>query len=137
MSVNLSSRVPATTARIFLGLVYFIFGLNFFFHFIPAGPSPAGKAAAFLGGLFQSGYLFPLIKVLEIAGGLLLLAGLFLPLVQVVLFPITLNIFLFHGILEPNAFGLALASLMLLAQVYLAYSYRDYYRHLFVAKAAI
>ena len=65
-----------TAARLFLGLVFTVFGLNFFLHFLPTPPAPP-RAAAFGGALFASGYLFPLLKVTEVAAGLLLLGGRF------------------------------------------------------------
>ena len=55
-------------ARIVLGLIFFIFGLNFFFHFI-AVPPPPEAGGKFLGALFETGYMFPIIKVLEVVGG--------------------------------------------------------------------
>jgi putative oxidoreductase len=131
------ARISERTARIILGLIYFVFGLNFFFHFIPAGAQPSGKAAAFLGGLFQSGYLFQLIKVIEITAGALLLMGRYVPLVLVVLMPISLNIFLFHSVLEPTGAALVISSLILVLQLFLAYRYQRYYRQLFIAKSAL
>ena len=56
--------ISVVTARIVLGLIYFVFGLNFFFHFLPTPPSAGGVAEAFVGGLFQSGYFFPMLKPL-------------------------------------------------------------------------
>lgn len=129
-----SKRLPATIARIILGLIFFVFGLNFFFHFIPEnGPMPTGNAGAFVGGLFQSGYFFPLLKTVEVLAGIFLLLGLFVPLVLVVLMPITLNIFLFHSVLVPS--GLVIALFILLIHLYLAWVYRSYYRQLFIPKA--
>src|SRR5512135_1629797 len=79
-------------ARILLGLLFVVFGLNFFLHFIPM-PAPEGKAAAFMGGLFQTGYFFYLLKITEILMGLLLLIGIAPAFALVVLAPIVLNIF--------------------------------------------
>ncbi|MGZ4001556.1 MAG: hypothetical protein ACXVIY_13030, partial [Mucilaginibacter sp.] len=64
--------------RIVLGLIYLVFGFNFFLHFIPATPpDAASKAGHFLGGLFESGYFFVFLKVLEIVFGLLLIINIF------------------------------------------------------------
>ena len=57
----LTTKLP-TAARIFLGLVFFVFGLNGFLHFIPQPPM-SGPPAEFIGALIGSGYLFPLLKV--------------------------------------------------------------------------
>src|ERR1700712_1089806 len=98
MTMPRSNNLIATIARIVLGLIFLVFGLNFFLHFIPAGSPPEGRAAAFAGGLFQSGYLFQLIKVIEVTLGILLLLGKYVPLVLVVLMPISVNIALFHSV---------------------------------------
>jgi putative oxidoreductase len=127
----------AIVARTLLGLIFFVFGLNFFLHFIPSGAAPSGKAGEFLGGLFQSGYLFPLVKTIETAAGLLLLLGYYVQLVLVILMPISLNIFLFHSFLEPGAAGLVISSLILVLQLFLAWRYQDYYRKLFIARPKI
>lgn len=131
------SQTTERIARILLGLIYFVFGLNFFFHFIPGGAQPSGKAAAFLGGLFQTGYVFQLVKIIEITAGALLLIGRYVPLVLVVLMPISLNIFLFHSVLEPTGSALVLSSLILVLQLFLAWKYQRYYKQLFIAKPVL
>jgi uncharacterized membrane protein YphA (DoxX/SURF4 family) len=110
-----------TAARLFLGLVFTVFGLNFFLHFLPTPPSPP-RAASFAGALFASGYLFPLLKTTEVAAGLLLLSGRFVPLALAVLAPIVINIMGFHLFLAPA--GMALPLAVLAAELYLAWSYR-------------
>jgi uncharacterized membrane protein YphA (DoxX/SURF4 family) len=114
-------KVVPTAARIFLGLVFTVFGLNFFLHFLPM-PAPPPRAAAFAGALFGSGYLFPLLKSLEVAAGLLLLSGLLVPLALAVLAPIIVNIIGFHLFLEPS--GLPIPLGVLAAEIYLAWTYR-------------
>ena len=118
---TISKHVP-TAARLFLGLVFTVFGLNFFLHFLPMPPAPP-RAAAFAGALFASGYLFPLLKATEVAAGLLLLGGLLVPLSLAVLAPIIINIVGFHLFLEPS--GLPLPLVLLVAELYLAWSYRS------------
>jgi putative oxidoreductase len=118
---TLSKHIP-TAARLFLGLVFTVFGLNFFLHFLPMPPAPP-RAAAFAGALFASGYLFPLLKATEVVAGLLLLGGLFVPLALAVLAPIIINIVGFHLFLEPS--GLPLPLVLLVAELYLAWSYRS------------
>jgi uncharacterized membrane protein YphA (DoxX/SURF4 family) len=135
-SASPSTNIAATIARILLGLIFFIFGLNFFFHFIPAGPMPEGKAAAFVGGLFQSGYLFPFLKVVEVTSGILLLANRYVPLVLVVLMPISINIFLFHTQLFPTVPTVIISILIIVSQLYLAWVNRNSYRQLFISRPA-
>jgi len=120
-------------ARVLLGLIFFVFGLNFFLHFIPQ-PPPTGPAGAFAGAMFATGYLFVVLKVVETVSGALLIAGRFVPLVLAVLAPIVINIFLFHGFLAPA--GIPLAIVVLALELFLAWSYRSVYRPMLAARAA-
>ena len=103
-------------------------------HFIPNNVQPEGKAAAFLGGLFQSGYIFPLIKIIEVISGALLLTNRYVALILVVLMPISINILLFHSVLQQGGMPITISALIIISQLYLAWSYRDYYKQLFIAK---
>jgi uncharacterized membrane protein YphA (DoxX/SURF4 family) len=114
-------KAVPTAVRLFLGLVFTVFGLNFFLHFLPTPPEPP-RALAFAGALFGSGYLFPLLKTIEVAAGLLLLSGLFVPLALALLAPVIVNIVAFHLFLAPAALPLPLA--VLAAELYLAWTYR-------------
>jgi uncharacterized membrane protein YphA (DoxX/SURF4 family) len=74
----LTHHLP-TAARLLLGGIFFVFGLNGFLGFLPQPPlSDAG--GAFLGALAATGYMFPLIKGTEVVAGLLLLGNRFVPL---------------------------------------------------------
>ena len=44
-------KIAALIARILLGLLFFVFGLNGFLHFIPMGPMPTGVAGDFSAAL--------------------------------------------------------------------------------------
>src|SRR5438876_10334451 len=90
----LHTYVP-TAARLFLGLVFTVFGLNFFLHFLPTPPLTP-RAGAFAGALFATGYLFPLLKITEVVAGLLLLSNRFVPLALAVLAPVVINVVGFH-----------------------------------------
>jgi hypothetical protein len=120
--MNTASRYFPTGARVFLGLVFTVFGLNGFLHFLPAPPAPPA-ALAFLGGLVGSGYMFPLIKGTEVVAGLLLLGNRFVPLALTLLAPVIVNIVLFHAVLAPAGLGIPL--LVLFAEIYAAWSYRE------------
>jgi uncharacterized membrane protein YphA (DoxX/SURF4 family) len=113
-------KVPVA-ARILLGLVFTVFGLNGFLHFIPQPPPPA-PALSFLMGIMGSGYFFPFLKGTEVIMGLLLLSNRFVPLALTILAPIVLNIVAFHAFLAPE--GLPVAIVVLALEAYLAWSYR-------------
>lgn len=127
-------KITVLIARILLGLVFFVFGLNFFFHFIPS-PPPTGKAAAFTMGLFGSGYFFPFLKCIETVSGLFLLINRFTAFFLIVLLPISVNIFLFHGVLAHE--GLPVGTTVIVLNLFLCFAYRKYYSSLFTAKPAI
>src|SRR6185503_11951454 len=99
-------RIAALIARLLLGLIFVVFGLNGFLHFIPMGPPPAGLAGQFIGALAQSNY-FSVVAVLQIAGGVLLLVNRYVPLGLVLLGPVIFNILLYHLLLNPVGIGMA------------------------------
>jgi uncharacterized membrane protein YphA (DoxX/SURF4 family) len=114
------SRVVPTVARVLLGLPFLVFGLNFFFHFLPQPPmDPA--AGGFLGALV-AGKLLAIIKVVEVATGLALLANVFVPLSLALLAPALVGIVAFHAVFDPA--GLLIPLVLTGLEVYLAWVYR-------------
>ena len=126
------ARHLPTIARYLLGLVFFVFGLNGFLNFIPT-PPPDPKVVPFMTGLMSTGYFFPLLKATEVTCGGLLLSNRFVPLALVVLSPIIVQISAFHFVLAPS--GIGMVALVLVLQVYLAWTYRSYFRRVLIAKA--
>ncbi len=116
------TRTLPTIARLGLGLMFFVFGLNGFLHFIPQ-PPPHGLAAAFLGGLAAGGWFFPLLKGTEVVVGALLLSNRHVPLALAVLAPIVVIIVAFHAFLAPAGLAIAVVALALLLVA--AWGYRD------------
>lgn len=119
-------------ARLLLGLIFLVFGLNGFFNFLPMPPMPE-RAAAFGMALMQSGYFLPMLKSIEVLSGALLILGLYAPLGIVMLFPIVINIFLFHFFLAPE--GLPMAIGILAVELYLIYAYREAFKGILEAKS--
>ncbi|MES2807813.1 MAG: DoxX family membrane protein [Bacteroidota bacterium] len=122
-------KIAVLIARILLGLIYVVFGLNFFLHFIPSPPPTNDAAGAFSGGLYGSGYFFQYMKVLEIVGGLFILINRFTAFFLLVLLPISLNIFLFHAILAPA--GAPMGAGIIILNVFLCVAYFKYYKSVF------
>ncbi|MDB4982346.1 MAG: putative rane protein [Myxococcales bacterium] len=131
--MNTVKRFAPTAARLFLGLVFTVFGLNGFFHFLPMPPMAASPAASFVGALLNSGYLMKLVFATELSAGLLFLAGRFVPLALALIAPVIVNIVAFHAFLAPAGLGLALA--VLAAELALAWSHRAAFAPLFQARA--
>lgn len=118
-------KIAVIVARVLLGLVYTASSLFFFLGMMPEQKLGA-SAEQFMTGLFVSGYVMPIVKVLELVCGIALIAGRFVPLSLVMIFPITLNVLLFHGFLAPE--GVLIPLLMLIANLFLAYQNRESYR---------
>ncbi|MGZ3753686.1 MAG: hypothetical protein ACXVAY_01935 [Mucilaginibacter sp.] len=129
-------KIAVMIARIMLGLIFVVFGLNFFLHFYnPAMPVMSPVATAFQTGLFGSGYFFKYMKVIEVLCGLFILINRYTALFLVILFPISVNIFLFHAILLPS--GIPVGTAVLVLNLFLGFAYRKYYTGLFTAAPVI
>lgn len=66
-------HIPNIVAALF-GLAFLIFGLNFFFSFLPPMPKPApgSPPAMFIGTMYATGFL-KFVKTLEILGAILVI----------------------------------------------------------------
>jgi hypothetical protein len=125
-------KVTTIVSRILLGFLYLVFGLDYFLHFIPYEPHHTGRVAAFKAGLKGVGYFYPMIKSIQVVGGISLLINQYAAFFAVVLFPISINVFLYHTILVPS--GWLMGVLLLVPNLFLGYAYRQYYSGMFVRK---
>ncbi|MDB6065982.1 MAG: hypothetical protein JWR26_2190 [Pedosphaera sp.] len=100
-------KITATIARIILGCVFVIFGLNIFLQFLHMPPPPSGPAGDFAKALFVSHYIY-VVGALQLIGGALFLAGRFVPLGLMLLGPVIVNILLFHILLNPAGLPMAI-----------------------------
>jgi uncharacterized membrane protein YphA (DoxX/SURF4 family) len=117
------ARHLVTAARILTGLSFLVFGLDGFLHFIPKPTSGIPEAAVAFGtALFQTGYMFQLIKGTEVVAAILLLSNRFVPLALLLLAPVVVNIVAFHAFLAPD--GSVIAALHAALVLYLAWAYR-------------
>jgi hypothetical protein len=126
-------KITTIVLRILLGFLYLVFGLDYFLHFIPYQPMHTGPAADLKTGLMGTGYVYPMMKTMQVLGGLSLIINRYAPFSAVMLFPISLNVFLFHTILVPS--GFLMGVFLLVPNLFLGYAYREYYKGLFVKKA--
>jgi putative oxidoreductase len=108
-------KIALLIARILLGLIFLVFGLNGFLHFIPM-PPPTGVAGQFFGSIFVSHYWVVIFGV-QVLGGLLLLFNRFVPFALVILGPVIVNIFFFHALMAPAGVPLAIVVVVLWALV--------------------
>jgi uncharacterized membrane protein YphA (DoxX/SURF4 family) len=129
---KLNARIPHA-ARILLGGIFTVFGLNGFLQFLKMPPPPPA-AGAFFGALVATGYIMPLIMSVQVFAGVLLLSRRLVPFALTLLAPIVVNILAFHLFLAPQ--GLPMALLVLGLGLYLAWTERDAYRPLFQSRKA-
>ena len=125
-------KIVILIARLLLGLIFFVLGLNGFLSFLSMGPMPTGLAGQFIGALFQSHYLWA-VAGLQVAGGLLLLVNRFVPLALVLLGPVIVNILLYHLLL--NLTGIGMAILVTILWFIVFYGHRQYFSGIFVQRA--
>jgi len=111
-------KITSVIARFLLGLIFLVFGLNGFFHFIPM-PPPTGVAGQFFGALYVSNYLV-VILLLQIVGAILLLLNRYVPLALTLLAPIIVNVLLVHLLMAPSGLPLALVVTVLWVIVFLS-----------------
>ena len=125
-------KIVALIARLLLGLIFVVLGLNGFLNFLSMGPMPTGLAGQFIGALVASHY-FWVVAALQIAGGALLLVNRFVPLGLVLLGPVIVNILLYHLFLNPA--GIALALVVTILWFIVFYAHRQYFSGIFVQRA--
>jgi uncharacterized membrane protein YphA (DoxX/SURF4 family) len=109
-------KTTVLIARVLLGLLFLVFGLNGFLQFIPA-PPPSGIAGQFLGALFVTHYL-SVVFALQIVAGALLLVNRFVPVALTILAPLLVNIALFHAFMAPAGYAPAVIAVVLWAIVF-------------------
>lgn len=126
-------KILVLIARILLGLVFVVFGLNGFLNFLDMGPLPSGLAGQFIGALAQSHYYW-VVAALQVIGGALLLINRFVPLGLVLLGPVIVNILLYHVFLHTAGIGVAILVAILWLIVF--YWHRQYFSGIFVQKTA-
>ena len=115
-------KIATIIARVLLGLVFVVFGSNAFLHFIAMPPLPQNLAGDYTRVFIASGYVY-VIGALQVIGGLLLLIGRFVPLGLTILGAIIVNILIFHALMAPESFPVALIVTAL--EMFLVWRYRS------------
>ena len=121
-------RIASTIARYLLALVFIVFGLNGFLHFIPQQPMPPGPATQFIGALAASHYT-AFIFAIQLVCGILFLLNLYVPLALTLIGPVIVNILLFHALMAPS--GIPPGLLVAVCWIILAYSVRSAFYGIF------
>ncbi len=126
-------KIAMIVVRTLMGLL-FIFGSLVYFFNLVAPPPMTGIPKTFNEGLASVGYFFPFLKITELICGLAFVIGRFVPLATVVIAPVIVNIFLYHILIDRNMPGPVIGTFLVLANMFVAYYYRDSYKALLKAK---
>jgi putative oxidoreductase len=124
-------KIVVMIARILLGLMFFVFGLNPFLKFLPMPPME-GVWGQFLGALIVSRYVW-FVGAVQVISGTLFLIGRYVPLAIALSGPVIANIIVYH--LTMQHIGAQLAVLATICWVILFWRYRASFAPLLVKKA--
>ena len=125
-------KIVTVIARVLLGLMFFVFGLNGFLNFIPAPPIP-GPAGAWFGAMFATHYLV-LIAGVQLIAGALLLTNQYVPLALVALAAVIANILTYHITMLHE--GWPLAAFVTVLWFIVAWPLREHFAPLFARKVS-
>jgi uncharacterized membrane protein YphA (DoxX/SURF4 family) len=119
-------KIAVIIMRVLLAAMYLFASVSYFLNVMPKAPEMTAAQTSFMTGIMASVYLFPLIKITELLCGIMLLIGRTAPLASIIIFPVTLNIFLYTAFLaQPK--DLPMSAVMLLFNLFLIYAYRAKY----------
>jgi uncharacterized membrane protein YphA (DoxX/SURF4 family) len=107
------------------GLMFINSGLNKFFNYIPVPADLPEKLIKTMKAFMEIGWIFPLIAVAEILGGILFIIPKFRALGAIIIFPIMIGILLTHFITEPS--GLPIALMLFAINLWVIYENRNKY----------
>ena len=118
-------------ARVLLGLMFLLFGLNGFLNFIPTPKDLPQDIVTVMGALMKAGYL-KVVSGAEILVAVMLLVNRFVPLALTLLAPIIVGILTFHIAMARATIGPGIVVLVM--ELYLAWTYRSAFRPMLAAK---
>jgi putative oxidoreductase len=123
-------KIVAVIARILLGLMFLVFGLNPFLKFLPMPPLE-GVWGQFLGALVVSHYVW-FVGAVQVISGALFLIGRYVPLAIALGGPVVANIIVYHLTMQHS--GAQPAVLATICWVILFWHYRASFAPLWVQK---
>ena len=125
-------KIIFVAARLLLGLIFLVIGLNGFHPFIPA-PPPPGIALQWLTPMITSHYIW-FTSGVQVITGIMLLTNRFVPLAIVTLAAVLANILAYHLTMQIATIPLALFTVLLWLVV--AWPLRAYFSPLFVSQVS-
>jgi putative oxidoreductase len=124
-------RITMIVVRTLMGLFLLFASLSYFFELVKPTVVMPEAAITYNKGLAVA-HVLPIVKGIELICGLLFVTGLFVPLATILIFPVTVNIVLFHAYADPANIGGGI--LLLVLNLFLAYYYRKNYAPLFAVR---
>src|SRR6218665_2341849 len=121
-------KIATIIIRTLMGLLFIWASASFFLKLAPE-PETTGAFKAFQSGIVASSYIMPLAKMLELLCGLCFVSGKFVTLANIVILPVTINIFMIHLFMSPENLPIAIA--LILGNIFLIYRYWDNYKSVF------
>lgn len=115
-------KTASTLARVLLGILFTVVGLNEFLSFMPM-PPVKGVGEQFLTAMTEQTHYIYVVATFEVAGGLLLLAGRYVAPGLTLIGPVVVNILAFHLFMERS--GLPLALIVAALALFLLWCYRE------------
>ncbi|MGE0115966.1 MAG: hypothetical protein AB7T07_13920 [Steroidobacteraceae bacterium] len=121
-----------TAVRLLMGFAYFVSGFNWWIKLITPYPSISDFTAQppppdMVGAMIQTGFMFHIVKATELLAGLALLSNRFVPLMLVVVFPVTVSICLFDVFIVAKLRGVIMGGGAFVMNAFLLFAYLDSY----------
>ena len=116
--------------QVLAGVMLVVFGLNKFLYFIPMAPPP-GAMTDYMSTLFATGFIFPIIAVVEIVTGVAFVLNKFASLMAIVLAPIMINALLAHLFMDQA--GIGGAAFIVIALMVVMFKNKERYKEIFKA----
>jgi putative oxidoreductase len=107
------------------GLVLMLWAGMGVFGWVP--PPVRSEAQALHDAIFASGYMISAVLIVYFVVGLAYLSNRFVALASVLLVPVSVNILLFHALLNPTPRSLGIASALFLGNAYMLFRCRAAY----------
>jgi putative oxidoreductase len=124
-------KIVVIVIRVLMGLLFLFSSVVVLFNLVTP-PELVGPVKIFNEGIAASIYLIPLLKVIELICAIAFLSGRFVALASIMIFPVTINIFLFHAFLAQE--GLLTALFLIVGNGFLLYVYRKNYTTMLAVK---
>lgn len=124
-------KITMIVVRTLLGLFLLFASVSYFFKLGEANVKMPEASITYNKGLAVA-HILPIVKAIELLCGLMFVTGLYNALATVLIFPITVNIVLFHAFADPANIGGGI--LLLVLNLIMAWFYRKNYAPLFAIK---